>query len=57
MSYRKFSASNTTKGTKNIFDEFNCKIENKNNYIYLCFENIDNYENIIINLLKLLKKQ
>tara|TARA_Y200000002_G_scaffold182699_1_gene150737 strand:+ start:4244 stop:5635 length:1392 start_codon:yes stop_codon:yes gene_type:complete len=40
----------------NIFDEFDCEIENLNNYVYLCFENIDNYEKTIINLLKLLKK-
>lgn len=51
----KIGIKNTFK-LNNIFDEFECEIKKLNNYIYLCFENIDNYEKTIFCLLKILKK-
>lgn len=51
----KIGIKNTFK-LNDIFNHFNCRIENENNFLYMCFEDIINYEKTIITILKLLKK-
>lgn len=51
----KIGIKNTFK-LNDIFNHFNCRIENENNFLYMCFEDIANYEKTIITILKLLKK-